>query len=207
MSRCTLAALCLALGLAVGLTLADGTALAQEDAPKRVEVFGGYQFLHAGNFDGAGDGSANTSGWNAAATFNFTRHLGFTADFGGGYQTRRIQEQQSSLNATATIQIYTYGFGPTVSVTPGGKFKVFTHALFGYGSVRPNGCILFSGSPDECGSGHMTGMAMMLGGGVDVPVKRSVAFRVAQVDWVYLPSQGGAQTGDVRISSGLVFRF
>lgn len=41
----------------------------------RAELFGGYQFLHAGSFDGEGN-SANTNGWNGSGTFNFTKYLG-----------------------------------------------------------------------------------------------------------------------------------
>lgn len=198
MPRCILAVLCLGL---VGLP-----ALAQ-DAPKRIEVFGGYQFLHDGNFDGLGDGSANTSGWNAAATFNFNRHFGFTADFSGNYQTKQLHEEGTTLVDTADIHIYTYAFGPTVSVSPGGKLRLFAHALFGDASVRPNACIIFSGSPDECGSGGATGMAMIFGGGVDIPAKATTALRLIQVDWMYLPSESGAQLGNIRVSSGLIFRF
>lgn len=198
MLRCILAVLC--------LWLAALPALAQ-DAPKRMEVFGGYQFLHDGNFDGFGDGSANTNGWNAAATFNVNRHFGFTGDFSGNYQTKQIHEEGTSLTDTAHIHIYTYGLGPTVSVSPGGKLRLFAHALFGNASVRPTACIIFSGSPDECGSGNATGMTMMFGGGVDVPARGTTAVRIVQVDWVYLPSESGAQLGNVRVSSGLVFRF
>jgi hypothetical protein len=72
--------------------------LAAQDSP-RVEVFGGYQYLHAGNFDHAGD-SINTNGWDLAAAFNFTRHLGVTADFSGSYKQGN----------GAQVHIYTYTF-------------------------------------------------------------------------------------------------
>src|SRR5208282_6054832 len=127
--------------------------LAAQDSP-RVEVFGGYQYLHAGNFDHAGD-SINTNGWDLAAAFNFTRHLGVTANF-----------------------------------------RIFVHALFGAAHL-PTGCLIFSGSPDECGSGVATGFAMLIGGGVDAKVTKHFNFRLVQVDWARLPSEFGATNGNV----------
>lgn len=175
----------------------------------RIEVFGGYQFLHAGNFDGEGD-SVNTNGWNAAATFNFTHYLGITADFSGNYKSESIVSVQ--LNPTiaypAQVHIYTYTFGPAVSWNTG-RIKVFAHGLFGAAHLRPTPCIIFSGSPDECGSGAVSGFAMMFGGGLDAKMMASTAFRIFQVDRVYLraTSATGGLTGNVRVSTGFVFRF
>ena len=69
------------------VSIAVALPLSAQDSPK-LEVFGGYQYLHAGNFDGAGD-SVNTNGWNASATFNFAKHLGIAADFSGNYKTEQ----------------------------------------------------------------------------------------------------------------------
>jgi hypothetical protein len=173
--------------LAVVFLGVTALSLSAQDATK-MEIFGGYQFLHAGNFDGEGDG-ANTIGWNAAATFNFMKHVGITADFSGNYRTKNIVE--NAIAYPASVRIYTYTFGPVVSLNLGRQMRVFTHALFGEGHVRPTGCIIFSGSPDECGSGAASGFAMMLGGGVDAMASNPIAVRVFQADWVYLPSQFG----------------
>jgi hypothetical protein len=48
---------------------------------------------------------------------------------------------------------------------------------------------------------------MMVGGGVDAKMTKRSDFRLAQVDWVRLPSQFGAQSSDVRVSTGIVFHF
>jgi hypothetical protein len=175
--------------------------IAQENS--RFELFGGYQFLHAGSFDGEGD-SANTNGWDAAATANFTRHLGVTADFSGNY--KNLNATNGSLTANASVRIYTYTFGPTASY-PIGRVKVFAHALFGDAHVRPTGCVAFSGSPDECGPGSVSGFGMIVGGGLDLRAGKASAFRVVQLDWMRLPSQFGAQNNNFRVSSGLVFHF
>lgn len=177
--------------------------LPAQDAP-RVEIFGGYQFLHDASFDGEGD-SANTIGWNAAATFNFMKHVGITGDFSGNYRSENIVSNAQPY--PAHVRIYTYTFGPVVSLNLGRQLRVFTHALFGGGHLRPTACVIFSGSPDECGSGAASGFAMMLGGGVDALASNPIALRIFQIDWAYLPSEFGAQTGNVRVSTGVVFRF
>lgn len=163
-----------------------------------VEVFGGYQFFHSGNFDGAGD-SINANGWDVAGTVNFRKYLGITADFSdaGKYAGNRLYP---------AIHIYTYTFGPVVSINAGSSIKLFAHALFG-GAHSPTGCYIFSGSPDECGSGYNNGFTMMFGGGADAKFVKFIAVRLAQVDWVYFPTEYGAQSGNIRVATGLVARF
>jgi hypothetical protein len=176
--------------------------LMAQDNPK-VEVFGGYQYLHAGNVDGFGNG-ANTNGWNTAVTVNFNQHLGVAADFSGAYKTVNIS---NPLLGTAHVHVYTYTFGPVVSFNSGGKINPFVHALFGGAHLSPTACIIFSGSPDECGFGTYDGFAMMLGGGVDVRAAKAISLRLVQFDWVHLPSDGGSENNNVSFSTGIVFRF
>ena len=169
----------------------------------RFEVFGGYQFLHVSDFDGVGN-NGNTSGWDTSATANLATHLGVTADFSGNYKTASVVN--SGLSGTAAIRVYTYTAGPTVS-TNLSAIRLLVHALFGGAHVRPTACVIFSGSPDECGSGSTSGFSMIFGGGVDVRASKSVAVRAIQFDWLRLPSEFGAQNDNLRISTGLAFRF
>jgi len=185
------------------VSIALALPLAAQDTPK-VEVFGGYQYLHAGSFDGEGD-SANTNGWDTSATFNFAKYLGVVADFSGNYKKETVVSGSNSY--PATVRIYTYTFGPQASAKMNENFRIFAHALFGAAHVRPTGCVIFSGSPDECGSGSASGFAMMIGGGVDAKMTKRSDLRMVQVDWVRLPSEFGAQSSNVRVSTGVVFRF
>ncbi len=105
-----------------------------QDNPK-IEVFGGYQYLHAGNIDGLGD-SANSNGWNVSATVNFSQHLGIAADFSGNYKTETMQ----SFPFSEHFHAYTYTFGPVASWNFSDKIKVFTHALFG-GATPSRPCV------------------------------------------------------------------
>jgi hypothetical protein len=183
--------------LAVGMVCLAGVPLAAQDNSK-VEVFGGYQFFHSGNFDGAGD-SVNANGFDVSATVNFKKQLGFTADFS-------YAEKGPGNRLYPAIHIYTYTFGPTASIKAGSSVKLFAHALFG-GAHSPTGCYIFSGSPDECGSGYNNGFTMMFGGGADAKLVKHIAVRLVQFDWIYFPTNEGAQTNTIRVSTGLVARF
>ena len=195
------------LGVLVLATLVPLGLVAQDDfQPSKIEVFGGYQFMHAGNFDGLGD-SANTSGYTGSATFNFTKRMGVAADFSDNYKLQHLNPVGGPGSFPAHVHIYTYTFGPVVHLVSTKNFSVFAHALFGGAVVRPTGCVIFSGSPNECGSGNASGFAMMVGGGVDTRVGKLAALRLAQVDWVRLPSEFGAQNANMRFSTGIVFRF
>lgn len=180
----------------------------QENA--KVLLFGGYQFLHDGNADGFDD-SLSASGWNASATFQFTKHLGVAADFSGNYRSTTLHNGSLGEGGQFPIafRAYTYTFGPVFSFGVAGRVRPFVHALFGAGHLRPDGCVIFSGSPDECGSGDYNGFTMMLGGGVDAKAAGHITYRLFQADWVYLPTTFGpsGQTGNFRISTGPVFRF
>jgi hypothetical protein len=183
------------LALAVLPSLLAVPLVAQDNS--RIEVFGGYQYLRVGNADGGGAG-LNLNGWNASATVNINKYLGVAADFSGSYKTLF-----AGTPISVDLHTYTYTFGPVVSLHSG----LFAHALFGGVHSIPTACTLYSGSPDECGSGIYNGFAMMLGGGLDVRARKSIAIRVFQIDWVRLPFKEGGENANMRFSTGLVFRF
>jgi len=85
--------------------------------------------------------------------------------------------------------LHTYMFGPTFSarterVTP------FAHALFGGAT-----------------GGGETFFSMAVGGGLDVNANKHVALRLVQADWLLFRSGGLTDKKNVRVSTGLVFRF
>ena len=163
---------------------------AQGDYPK-AEVFGGYQFLRLG-----GSGGINTNGWNASLTGNFNKSLGVTADFGGAYKTVNVG------GVNVSTKLYTYTGGPVVNLNSGGKVNLFVHALFG--GAHASGSAAYGGSS---GSASINGFTMMFGGGVDAKVNSAIAVRVIQADWAYFRFNGASDSHNVRISTGIVFRF
>ncbi len=170
-------------------------------AQDKLEIFGGYQYVHVGNIT---DNASNVSGsgqgyngWEGAAQFNFNKFLGVEGDFSGVY---------ANIGSFST-HIYTYGGGPVVFFNAG-PIKPFVHVLFGGTSL--------TGSQSS-GSLSTSGYTVMAGGGVDAKLNRLLALRVAQVDWVYFHfsgfSVGGNSTpsftggNNVRLSTGIVLRF
>lgn len=155
-----------------------------EDTPK-AEVFGGYQFTRVT----IADTGLNFNGWNASVTGNFNKYFGVAADFSGAYKS----ESGASLN------IYSYTFGPVISLNHEGMINPFVHALFGGAHA--------TASLSGFGSAGENGFAMMMGGGVDVKVAPRIAVRLVQADWAYYRFSGVGESKNVRVSTGLVFRF
>jgi len=160
-------------------------------ADDRVEVFGGYQYLHIGGSDGVSGQGFN--GWDAAVTGYFSKFVGVTGDFSGSYAT------VDGVNA----HVYSYSGGPVIAFREG-KINPFAHFLVG-GST-------FGASADGV-SVSKNGFSMMAGGGVDVKVAHDISVRLADVDWVYYHIGGfdggssTSQSNNVRITTGIVLRF
>jgi hypothetical protein len=124
------------------------------------------------------DGGWHASGWNTAANMYITRYVGATADFSGVYKSGS--------------NLYTYTFGPVVS-RPKSGFSPFAHALFG-------------GAHAATGPVGNSGLAMMFGGGVDFG-KRKLVFRAVQLDWMVLRFSGITDKNNMRVNTGILYRF
>ena len=125
-------------------------------------------------------GGINANGWNASLTGNFNKYLGVAGDFSGAYKN--------------SAHLYSYTVGPVVSLNSGGKVNPFVHALFG-------------GAPLGGGGASENGFTMMFGGGADAKLSKAIAVRVIQADWVSYRFSGVNFNKNVRISTGIVFRF
>jgi len=64
-------------------------------------------------------------------------------------------------------------------------------------------CILYA----EINSVSGNGFALLAGGGVDFNISPRLAFRAAQADWMLVHGSGGTSSKNVRISTGIVFKF
>jgi outer membrane protein OmpA-like peptidoglycan-associated protein/opacity protein-like surface antigen len=148
------------------------TAQAQDNPQPKLEIFGGYAFLHPGvNVDGT---SANLesmpAGWGAAATFNVARHFGFTADFGGHYHTFNTGDP---VVGDADIHVGTIMFGPHIEARTT-HFTPFAEVLFGLHRIA-----------DANSSFSDNAFGLAVGGGLDVHVSRHVDLRLAQLDYIH----------------------
>ena len=98
------------IALLAGLVLLPAVSLRAQGLGDKVEVFGGYSYIHISN-----NPSFSTNGWQLAGEYKFTDWLGAVADFDGNY---------SSGNA-----IHTALFGPQVSWPA--RVSPFGHVLIG----------------------------------------------------------------------------
>jgi hypothetical protein len=124
------------------------------------------------------DGGYHASGWNGAANMYITRWFGVTGDFSGVY--------------SSGTNLYTYTAGPVVSRRKG-SFAPYAHALFG-------------GAHAGAAGFGQSGMTMMFGGGLDFGAHKLV-FRAVQVDWMTLRFNGYTDKNNVRVNTGLLYRF
>ncbi|HVP53007.1 MAG TPA: OmpA family protein, partial [Terriglobales bacterium] len=150
------------------------TAQAQENPQPKLEIFGGYAFLHPGvNVDGTNANLENVpGGWGAAATFNFLPHLGVTADFGGHYHTFNINDL---VVGGANVHLATIMFGPHVE-TRTSHFTFFGEGLFGLHRVAVT---------NVPGISADNAFGLAVGGGVDAHVARHIDIRLAQLDFIH----------------------
>lgn len=156
------------------------TSAVAADYPK-AEVFGGYQYTRL-------EGGANANGFNFALNGNFSDWFGITADIGAAY------DSEGGVN----FSNYTYTFGPVMSLRANRAYTPFVHALIGGSHATAS----FGGV-----SGSGNGVAVLVGGGADWNLGEHMAFRVAQADWMLVHSDGGTSSKNVRISTGIVFKF
>ena len=194
----------LAAGAVILLSL---SALGQE-TPK-AEVFGGYSYFR-------GDGGANLHGWNGSITGNLNRWFGVTADFSGHYNSNSsslaVNLPQVPILATsvdASTKVHNFLFGGTFSHRGGERLVPFGHALAGFSRTDVSGTAVVTGLGSIVTtrfSGDDTAFAAAFGGGLDVKLTRSFAFRVVQADYLLTKFGRGTQS-NARISTGIVFRF
>ena len=120
----------------------------------------------------------NANGWNASLTGNFKHILGITGDFSGAYKNH--------------VNSYTYTVGPVLTARLP-VVQPFIHALFG-GITATNG------------QSH-SGFAMLVGGGLDVGLRKGIGFRIVQADWLSTRFAGETRNRNARVSAGIVLKF
>lgn len=146
-------------------------------AQDKVELFGGYSYMHFHNSP-----SANLNGWEISGQYKFTDWLGGVADFDGHY---------GSSNGLST-STYTYLFGPQISFPS--RVSPFAHLLLGGGHIS------------EAGFGSSS-FSMAIGGGIDVGLFHDQFYwRAIQTDYLMTQFGSHAQN-NFRASTGIVIRF
>jgi outer membrane protein OmpA-like peptidoglycan-associated protein len=178
----------------------------------KAELFLGYSYLRSVPTLEAGNRLVWLNGGSASIAFNFNRYLGIVADV-GDYTNSEIQFQ-GAYGSTVDVNdanggVLSYLFGPRLSfrherITP------FVQALFGGAHASE---VTLTNCTFSCTLLPVQNtFAWTAGGGLDVRVHRHFAIRVIQAEYMMTRFQNydtgniGSQN-DLRLSSGLVFRF
>jgi outer membrane protein OmpA-like peptidoglycan-associated protein/opacity protein-like surface antigen len=181
----------------------------------KIEWFLGYSFWRA-----VPTSSSNRMGYlhggSTSVAYNVNRYLGLVADF-AGFDNSRVtlftptQSETFDSNGSA----YTYLFGPRLSYRKYERFTPFAQALFGgthASSVKISGC---TGDPSCTPLGSDNAFASMFGAGLDIKLTHRIALRLIEGDFLLTHfhdpfstnSDGRGWQKNVRLSSGIVFRF
>jgi outer membrane protein OmpA-like peptidoglycan-associated protein len=187
------------------LLFTASSALAQSDDNSKLDVFVGYQWLHPGATVPVSTGDPSNpiyfklpdmaKGSGGALTYNFDRHWGLEADLGYNRDT------------PSSASEWTVSGGPRLMArTDSAAF--FLHTLLSYNRVSYDNGISLSGN---------NGIGAILGGGMDLPITKKLAWRVFDVDYVWtrhnyaglvapeLPNLQRVSFEGTRLRTGLVF--
>ena len=187
------------------VSLISSSALAQSDSNPKYDIFAGYQWLHPGGTVPTPNGDPNNptafqvpdmaKGFGADFTYNFDQHWGGEFDLGlnGGSSSTMPAPRET-----------TFSVGPRVMWRTD-YANYFLHTLVSLNRVTVNG---LDGS---------NGVGAILGGGMDLPIRKGWAIRLFEVDYVWAQHNYSAFVAPqftnlqrpsfegVRLRTGLVF--
>ncbi len=154
--------------LFIALCLLSRVALGQSDSAPKWDLFVGYQWLHPGGTVPAPGGYPSNptpfkipdmpGGLGGTGTYNFDSHWGAEFDVGHNWSHGNNE--------------CTYSVGPRF-IWRTEKLNYFLHADLGLNRA------------DVKGLNSSNGIGAVLGGGIDVPVRHQIAWRVFQTDYVW----------------------
>lgn len=183
------------------------------DTP-RVELFLGYSNVLAVPKD-LSNRIVDLQGGDTNIAFNLNRYFGLVGDFAGYHADTLTFNGPGGLarDVGADGRAFTFMGGPRLSFRQP-HFTLFAQGLFGdvtASKVTISGC---TGSPGCSPLPAENVFGMALGGGLDVNVRRHIALRLIQAEYLMtrfrdpssLSGTDGARN-NARLSAGIVFRF
>jgi peptidoglycan-associated lipoprotein len=182
--------------VALGLLLAAIPAAAQSsDNSSKFEVSAGYSWVHARAVTAMGC-FFSMNGGSGSFAYCANDWFSVVGDF-GGFTNGNV------LKSGLSLTVYSYTFGPRVSIRKWKQLTPYGQALFGGGHA--SGTLYSIGAPTS----SRNAFAMALGGGVDANIGQHFAVRLAQVDYLFTDFPDGFTNHEhnLRITTGVVFRF
>jgi hypothetical protein len=146
------------------------------------EVFGGFS-LHRTQF---GTDMQNAPGFDFSFGYNAFKPLRLAADFGGQYHGTDVFIVGSKVS-TSNYQLL---FGPEFVARNHSRYTPFVHGMFGWMTRRynvPNGlqtCNGFTCTEQKTTVISDSGLALALGGGLDVALTPMFSLRAIQFDYI-----------------------
>jgi outer membrane protein OmpA-like peptidoglycan-associated protein len=201
-----------------GIGLLFATVAFAQDYPK-VEIPVDYSYMRFNPENSGIIKSFSLNGGGGGITYNFSRWAGIEAEFEGyGSQTRTFTFPTGSavcpVGCSGNVQanLFTYNIGP-VFKHRAKHFEPFIETLFGGAHSNAYGNLLKAcqASCTTSSSPSNNAFDFILGGGIDVPVSKSIALRLAQFDYVLTRfgnsfTAGNTNQSNFRYQAGIVFR-
>ena len=179
--------------LVVALLLAlPVIASAQDEVPK-VEIFGGYSYLRLDNATGLSVASTtgtttsvvtapldrDLNGFGVSVTNNLNSWLGITAEFSGHFTDAQVNGQTLDRDA------YIVTAGPRLAIRRFERFTPFLHIMAGMARQdvqvqNASSTVSTIGSINQQDSG----LAFVVGGGVDLNLSSRLGVRLLQTDYI-----------------------
>lgn len=195
------------------------TTLAQDFA--RVEVPVGYSYMRFNPENSHIVSGLSLNGGGGGLTVYMNHFVGIQAEFEGyGSLTKTFtfpatpnSPCPTGCNVKADGNLFTYNVGPVFKYRAQ-HFEPFVETMFGGAHSNTYQNLLKACQATCTTSNNPSNNAwdFVLGGGVDVPITRSIAFRPAQFDFVLTRfgnsfTRGNLNQSNFRYQAGLAFRF
>ena len=195
-----------------------GTAVWSQEWPK-VEVGGDYSYMRFAP-SGPYTKGHSLNGGGGSIVYNWNEYLGIKMDLQGytsnhtGFSIPPNLTFPRGLTGNVQGNLFTYLFGPQFKVRAHG-IQPFAHLLFGgahtnvYGNAFKSLCQPVVGNCGVVKAPTAEAFAMDFGGGVDIPISRTVSFRPVQIDYVLTrysnPFTKTNNQNNFHYSAGIVF--
>src|SRR6185312_7097581 len=175
------------LPLALTFLLVSTAAFAQDQPTPKVDIFGGYSWYNAGGTVGTIPLKSDAKGFGVATTYNFSQYMGVVVD--------------ADVHWGDVFNASTITFGPQVKFRQE-HFQPFLEGMVGLDRLAVKGI-----------AESRNGVAIIAGGGFDIPITPHVGWRLLQADYVWAHQNfrplvpNTTNLSGARLRTGLVFSF